>query len=50
MNPLELAFSNSKFVLLWKNNQAIRNFVAAEPYNLHKLVKLLKSIDELCLQ
>ena len=50
MNPLELAFSNSKFVLLWKNNQAIRNFVATKPYELNKLVKLLKSIDELCLQ
>ena len=50
MNPLELAFSNSKFVLLWKNNQVIRDFVATKPYELYKLANLLKSIDELCLQ
>lgn len=50
MNPLELAFSNPKFVLLWKTTSSIRNFVATEPYNLNKLVNLLKSIDELCLQ
>lgn len=47
MNPLELAFYNPKFVLLWKH---VRNFVATKPYELNKLVKLLKSIDELCQQ
>ena len=50
MNPLELAFSNPKFVMLWKYDQSVRNFVATKPYELNKLVKLLKSIDELCLQ
>lgn len=50
MNPLELAFNNPKFVLFWKNNQSVRNFVATKPYELNKLVNLLKSIDELCLQ
>lgn len=50
MNPLELAFNNPKFVLFWKNNQSVRNFVATKPYELNKLVNLLKSIDELCPQ
>lgn len=50
MNPLELAFSNPKFVLLWKITPSIRKFVATEPYELYKLVNLLKSIDDLCLQ
>ena len=50
MNPLELAFNNPKFVTLWKHNQSVRNFVATKPSELFKLVKLLKSIDELCLQ
>lgn len=50
MTILELAFANPSFVMLWKNNQKIRNFVATKPYELHKLLNLLTSIDELCLK